>query len=113
MPVSTDKFDSMVTFVILLGILAVIELIIGIVRGNLEVIKDFILSTLMIASIVFSMKMSYMSRRKSSDQFNYGFRRLNILAAFVITAQILCQTFYTFVETMRYMIGDWEEELQE
>jgi len=68
-----------------MAVLAVLEMIIGFSRSNVHIIRDVMMSGLMIASMVFSIRMSHLSRKKANGHFNFGYRRVNILAAFIMT----------------------------
>ena len=82
------KEDSVIPFVIALSVLGVVEGIIGFIHGNVHVIRDFLTSLLMIASLVLSYNAAKMARKKRSDENTFGNRRLNIIAAFVNTVYI-------------------------
>ena len=66
MRVSADKFDSLITYLILISVLALLEMIIGFARSNVHIIRDVMMSGLMIASMVFSIKMSNLSMMRAN-----------------------------------------------
>jgi Co/Zn/Cd efflux system component len=82
------KEDSVIPYVVALTVFAVIEGLIGFTRGNVHVIRDFLNAGLMVGCMVLSYNAARMSRQKRSNEFTYGYRRLNILAAFTNTVYI-------------------------
>lgn len=104
----TNKLESIVIYAAILSLVALMEVITGFVRSNVHIIRDFILSALIIASIVFSYKMSQMARNKSDSSFSLGYTRLNLLAAFVNTVQILCHCLFSYLDIIHHVIEHWE-----
>ena len=56
--------------------------------------------------------MSHIAARKAHEErdheFNYGYLRLNVMAAFVNTVYIMSRSLFGFLETIHHMIEQWE-----
>jgi Co/Zn/Cd efflux system component len=92
-----------------LALLSVIELIIGFKNGNGYLIKDCIMSTLFITSMLASFNAGEASKTARNSQFNYGHLRINILAAFTNMIYILCAVLFKFLDLVHTMIEHKEE----
>jgi len=93
-----------------LGAIGVLELIIGFKNRNVHLIRDFITSSLMIISMLVSFKAAQYSKKGRNPQFNYGFLRVNIIAAFTNMIYILCSVLFKFLDLVHTMIEHKEEQ---
>ena len=76
--------------------------------GNAHVIRDFLGSALLIAMLVMSYHAAKLAKQERDIKFNYGYLRLNIMAAFINTVYIMSKSLFDFLETIHHMIQQWE-----
>ena len=60
-----------------------------------------------------SLKALTIYQKPRDDKFNFGYRRINILAAFVNTIYLLFSFIFDFMENLHHVIEHWEEESHE
>ena len=101
------KEESIVPTLVALIVVCLIEAIIGFTHHNGYIIRDFLLSAIMIASIMISQRALQLSRKKRNHEYNFGYRRMNILAAFVNMVYILVMGVFGALETVEHMIEHW------
>ena len=77
-----------------------VEAIQGFALGNAHIIKDFLSSALLIAMLLMSYKAAMLARKERDHSFNYGYLRLNVMAAFVNTVYIMSKSLFGFLETI-------------
>ena len=107
------KEESIIPSVIILSIFSAIEAIIGFTHHNAHIIRDFLTSGLMITSMLISYRAIQLSRRKRNHEYNFGYRRMNILAAFINMVFIICKSLFGFLDTLHHVCEHWEFELHE
>lgn len=86
------------------------EGVIGIVHINVHLIRDFFNGMLMLSALGFSSKALDLAQKQDSNSFLYGYRRFNILAAFVNSCYLLFSFVFGFVDNLHHMVEHWEEE---
>lgn len=87
---------------------AIVEGMIGITHTNVHLVRDFLNSFLMISALVFSSKALQLSLNKEDDDYEYGYRRFNILAAFVNSVYLMFSFMFNFVDNLHHMVEHWE-----
>jgi Co/Zn/Cd efflux system component len=73
-------------------------------------IKDFVTSGLLTASIYISMKANEAAQTKQDVQYTYGYARFNILAAFSNMVYIECTVLFNFLDLIHHVIEHEESE---
>ena len=102
------KEETIIPCVIALSVFAVVEAIIGFTHHNVHIIRDFLTSALMITSIIISHRAIQLSRRKRNHEYNFGYRRANIVAAFVNMVYLICKSLFGFLDILHHVIEHWE-----
>jgi len=87
---------------------AIVEGMIGITHTNVHLVRDFLNSFLMISALVFSSKALELSLNKEDEDYEYGYRRFNILAAFVNSVYLMFSFMFNFVDNLHHMVEHWE-----
>lgn len=100
-------------YISLFGSFAVIEGLIGFSHINVHIVRDFLNFVLMIAAMYFSSKALQLSQKPKDDEFNYGYRRFNILAAFINSVYLIFTFIFDFVDILHHSVEHWEEESHE
>ncbi len=83
---------------------------IGISHTNVHIVRDFLNCLLMVCALVFSSKALEMSNKANDDTYNFGYRRYNILAAFINTVYLLFSFMFGFVDNLHHIVEHWEAQ---
>jgi Co/Zn/Cd efflux system component len=62
----------------------------------------------MLSALVFSSKALQLSQKPKDDDYPYGYRRFNIMAAFVNSVYLLFSFIFNFVDNLHHMLEHWE-----
>ena len=60
--------------------------------------------------LVMSYQAAKMAKKERDSQFNYGYLRLNVMAAFVNTVYIISKGLFGFLDTIHHMIEQWDRD---
>ena len=93
-----------------MGSFAIVEGMIGITHTNVHLVRDFLNSFLMLGALVFSSKALEISLNPKDEDYFYGYRRYNILAAFVNSVYLMFSFMFSFVDNLNHLIEHWEIE---
>jgi Co/Zn/Cd efflux system component len=74
--------ENIVIFGISLAALSVCEGIIGANTQNVHIIRDFMIAALLVLALYISNRAIQVSKNQPDSTFTFGYRRMNILAAF-------------------------------
>lgn len=99
---------DVVPYAIVLTGVAIVEAIQGFGLGNAHIIKDFLSLVLLIAMLFMGHVAASRAKQQRDHCFNYGYLRLNVMAAFVNTVYIMSRSIFNFLETIHQMIEQWE-----
>jgi cobalt-zinc-cadmium efflux system protein len=88
--------------------ISVAEIVGGLVAGSLSLVSDALHNLSDTVSIVFSYISLRISRRPRNKSKTYGYRRANILAAFVNSAALIAVAIYLLVEATRKFFSPTE-----
>ena len=91
-------------YAVALSGVAGIEAIQGFALGNAHIVRDFVAGALLIAMLVMSYHAAKLAKKERDHEFNYGYLRLNIMAAFINTVYIMSKSLFGFLETIHLMI---------
>lgn len=97
-------------YISLFGSFAVIEGLIGFSHINVHIVRDFLNFVLMICALLFSSKALQLSQKPKDEDFNYGYRRFNILAAFINSVYLVFTFIFDFVDILHHSVEHWEVE---
>ena len=89
--------------------MVVAEGFIGFSSGNVHIIRDFLTAGLMVGGLILSFNAAKFARRKRNSEFNFGFKRVNIWAAFVNMVYIMCNTVFSFIDNLHHAVEHWEQ----
>eukprot|EP00347_Sterkiella_histriomuscorum_P010012 403339025 len=64
-------------------------------------------------ALCFSSKALELSLKPSDEDYSFGYRRYNILAAFVNTVYLMFSFIFNFVDNLHHMVEHWEVESHE
>lgn len=79
----------------------------------MHIVRDFLNFVLLIGALYFSSVALKLSSKPKDDEFNYGYRRFNILAAFINAVYLIFTFIFDFVDLLHHMVEHWEEESHE
>lgn len=88
--------------------ITIIEGVSGFIKGNAHIVRDFLASTILIAMLGMNHHAVAKARQERDQQFNYGYQRLSLMAAFINTIYIMTKSLFSFMETIHQMIEQWE-----
>lgn len=91
---------------------AIVEGMLGISHTNVHLVRDFLNSFLMLGALVFSSKALELSLKPQDEDYIYGYRRYNILAAFVNTVYLMFSFVFNLVDNLHHMVEHWEINMQ-
>lgn len=83
---------------------------IGLSHTNVHLVRDFLNCLLMLSALVFSSKALQLSQKPKNDDYPFGYRRYNIMAAFVNSVYLMFSFLFNFVDNLHHMVEHWEEE---
>lgn len=87
---------------------AIVEGMIGISHTNVHLVRDFLNSFLMMGALCFSSKALELSLKPQDEDYNFGYRRYNILAAFVNCVYLMFSFLFNFVDNLHHIVEHWE-----
>ena len=93
--------------------LSIMECLVGLFTQNVHILRDFLVTVLLLASIIISQKALQQSSAQADSKFTLGYRRMDLLAAFCNCVYIQCMELFEFLETFHHMIEHWEEKTHE
>ena len=64
----------------------------------------------MLTALGFSSKALALSQKPKDEDYIFGYRRHNLLAAFVNTAYLLFSFIFTLVDNLHHMVEHWDAE---
>mmetsp|Transcript_44198 Transcript_44198/g.42908 ORF Transcript_44198/g.42908 Transcript_44198/m.42908 type:complete len:181 (-) Transcript_44198:120-662(-) len=102
--------ERMLIYISILSGFAIVEAFIGISFKNVHVVVDFIKFLFMVCALVFSLKALQMGKKAKDDQFNFGYRRFNILAAFINADYLIFTFIFDLVDNFHHLIESWDAE---
>lgn len=86
---------------------------IGISHTNVHLVRDFLNTFLMMAALCFSSKALELSLKPKDEEYNFGYRRYNILAAFINCVYLLFSFMFNFVDNLHHIVEHWEFDSHE
>ena len=102
-----DSFNLFPLGVALVSV-TLIEAIQGFALANAHIIRDFLTQALLIGMLLMSYKAAKLSLKNRDHEFNYGYMRVNIMAAFINTVYIMSKSLFGFLDSIHHMIELWE-----
>jgi Co/Zn/Cd efflux system component len=97
-------------YITVLGSFAIVECLLGLSHSNVHIVRDALNVFLMLAALVFSSKALQLSQKPRDDEYPFGYRRFNIMAAFVNTVYLLFSFVFQFVDNLHHMLEHWESD---
>ena len=82
----------------------------GVFHTNVHLIRDFMNCILMLSALAFSSKALQLSFKTKTNSFLFGYRRFNVLAAFVNSVYLLFSFVFGFVDNLHHMVEHWEAD---
>ena len=102
--------ERLLIYIAVLGAFAVVEGIIGLSCGNVHIINDFINFLIMMTALVISFRCIKLSQNPSDDHYNYGYRRLNLLATFINTVFLIFAFIFNLVDNFHHLAEDLSKD---
>ena len=84
-------------FAVGLSIITVLEAITGFSKANAKVVHSFLSDTILILMLALSYYAAKLAKKERDQRFNYGYLRLNIMAAFANTVYIMSKSLFSFL----------------
>lgn len=84
--------------------MAASECLVGLLTQNVHILRDFLLTSLMLASLLFSYKCLEMSVLPRDIKYSLGYSRMNLLAAFCNCTYMQCMVLFALLETFHNVI---------
>ena len=97
-------------FAVGLGVIAVLEAITGFSKANAKIVHSFLSNTFLILMLAMSYYAAKLAKRERDVMFNYGYLRLNIIAAFANTVYIMSKSLFGFLGAFHMMLELWESD---
>ena len=95
-------------YITVIASFAIVECMIGLSHTNVHIVRDSFNVFLMLSALVFSSKALQLSQKPKDDDYPYGYRRFNIMAAFVNSVYLLFSFIFNFVDNLHHMLEHWE-----
>jgi len=76
-------------YITVMASFALVECMIGLSHSNVHIVRDALNVFLMLGALVFSGKALQLSQKPRDDEYPFGYRRFNIMAAFVNSVYLL------------------------
>jgi divalent metal cation (Fe/Co/Zn/Cd) transporter len=105
-----DISERLLMYITVIGSFAIVECMIGLSHANVHIVRDSLNVFLMLVSLIFSSKALQLSQKPKDEDYPYGYRRFNIMAAFVNTVYLLFSVVFCFVDNLHHMLEHWESE---
>jgi Co/Zn/Cd efflux system component len=102
--------ENLLLYITVICSFAIVEGMIGISHTNVHIVRDFLNCLLMVCALVFSSKALEMSNKANDEIYNFGYRRYNILAAFINTVYLLFSFMFGFVDNLHHIVEHWEAQ---
>lgn len=97
-------------YITVIASFAIVECMIGLSHTNVHIVRDCLNVFLMLSALVFSSKALQLSQKPRDDDYPFGYRRFNIMAAFVNSVYLLFSVVFSFVDNLHHMLEHWESE---
>lgn len=97
-------------YLTVMGSFSLVEGAIGVTHTNVHLVRDFLNSFLMLCALAFSAKSLELSVQPPDEDFMFGYRRYNVMAAFVNSVYLMFSFMFSFVENLNHLIEHWEVE---
>ncbi|WP_320816003.1 cation diffusion facilitator family transporter [Flavobacterium sp.] len=104
------KSDNLVYSILLNIVITIAQVVGGIISGSLALISDALHNFSDVISLVFSLLAHKLSRRKASLDQTFGFKRAELLAAFVNAATLIIVAFILIYGAIERLINPHEIE---
>ena len=100
--------ERLLLYITVICSFAIVEGMIGFSHTNVHIVRDFLQCLLMLSALVFSSKALQLSQMPKNEDFQFGYRRFNLLAAFVNSVYLLFSFVFAFVDNLHHMVEHWE-----
>ena len=95
-------------YITVMASFAIVESMIGLSHSNVHIVRDSLNMFLMLAALMFSSKALQLSQKQKDEDYPFGYRRFNIMAAFVNSVYLLFSFVFNFVDNLHHMVEHWE-----
>jgi Co/Zn/Cd efflux system component len=95
-------------YITIIASFAIVECMIGLSHTNVHIVRDSLNVFLMLSALVFSSKALQLSQKPKDEDYPFGYRRFNVLAAFVNSVYLLFSFVFSFVDNLHHMVEHWE-----
>ncbi|CDW76790.1 cation transporter [Stylonychia lemnae] len=102
--------ERLILYITVIGSFSLVEGMLGLFHANVHLIRDFMNTLLMLCSLGFSAKALQLSFKSKTNSFQFGYRRFNVLAAFVNSVYLLFSFVFGFVDNLHHMVEHWETD---